>query len=74
MRRRINRIIFMTQRAKTNTYLFMDVFSKKIIKSNHLVIVLALQHFAADILFKHGFIAENSFITLYFCELIYYDT
>ena len=52
----------------------MAVFSQNIIKSNHLVIVLALQHFEADILYKHGFIAENSFIILYACEQIYYDT
>lgn len=48
----------------------MVVFSKKIRKCNHLVIVFALQHFAADKLFRHGFTAENSFIILYFCELI----
>lgn len=52
----------------------MTVFSTKIIKSNHLVIVLALKHFAANILLKSGFTAENSFIILYLSEQIYYDT
>lgn len=55
-------------------HIFMAVFSKKIIKSNHLVIVLALQHFTVNILLTSGFTAENSFIILYLPEQIYYDT
>lgn len=54
--------------------MFMIVFCKQIIKRYHLVIVTAMLPFGADVLFKHGFRAENSFIILYFCEQIYYDT
>ena len=54
--------------------IFIAVFSEEIRKSNHPVIVLALQHFAPDVLFKCVFRAENSFIILNFCEQVYYDT